>query len=701
MNARQTIALCTVLAAPIGAAAEGEREQCSYGADLNLDGLVDLQDVLELLFHWGHCHVWNPDTGDWEDCDTQEDCHCAGDLNADDVVGVRDWLLMMTKWGPVAECPQCDDAIDNDGDGLADALDPGCWDAHGVYDPELEDESVATTRCQDGIDNDGDGLIDFPDDPGCGNIFVNTEVEQVDPLGRPACSDGIDNDNDGTVDWGQGGSNDCFCSSPFDDSEQDVLLNEISWHEFPDFHLNDNLTVVYGGLGLFPSQYYPDREDYGLIPLSRGFSHIRGSLASPEYRDELPFERRTGMWSPANSWQTENPVNDENWEQIRSPWENDMTLFEDYWREEMHSVADLFSDSSGTGVPNVEYLVADVERRWTTGERMLENRDDERIPASYRGLPDDVYVDLYKHDMSALYDLSVGFPKDEHGTPAQVSSYSEAPISNATFGSVGIRRYSWEEWTSDPSLIDYIMQDYSGDGTFGEFFTSTLDFLTPSGYYFYDYPRTYEGNEDEWENVGGYLSSNLFRIDVNREWAPDKEIIIFQWMRLHGGGNCPECGIPRQMAHIAAMLPFFSQNVGTWVWDSDSYHASNPHHADITDEHQSQNRHAYNNFIYGLYRLSRYNEFFDEGYAVHHPANARDLNADKLPIWRGIYSADGRRMLVIATNPYAPPNDVTEHVIEVDGNVIDIVRTTGFNTWLGVCDLVGGGCVGGEGLDVE
>lgn len=700
MNARPTIVVSTLLLVPVVGATAGEREQCSYGADLNLDGRIDFQDLVELLFHWGNCHVWNAETSEWENCPTQEDCDCAGDLDADDVVGFRDQLLLMTKWGPVANCPECDDAIDNDGDGLRDALDPGCWNAQGVYDPEIDDEALATTRCQDGIDNDGDGLIDFPDDPGCGNRFVNTEVEQVDPLGRPACRDGLDNDNDGTIDWGQGGSNDCFCSSPFDDSEQDVLLTEISWNEFPDFQLNDNLTVVYGGLALYPSQYYPDREDYGLVPLSRGFSHIVGDLVSPDHRDELPVERRAGLWHPPNTWR-ELPINDENWDVIRSPWGNDMEVVVSHWRDEMAELADLFADSRETGVPQVEYLVADVERRWINDGQMIDSQSDDRVPPTYRLLPPDVYMQIYKRDMTSLYDAGVGFPRTVYGTQSKISSYSEAPISNAAIGAVGVRHYTWEEWTTDPAVTDYIMHDYTDDEGFGEFFDSTLDFLAPSGYYFYDYPRTYEGHESEWRNVGQYLSTNLFKVDANRVWAPDREIILFQAMRMHGAGNCPNCGIPRAMAHVAAIFPFFSEGVGTWVWDADAYHNSNPNYPDITDEQQSQNRHAYNNFIYGLYRLSRYNEFFDEGYRVYHPMNARDLNAEKQPIWRGIYSADGRRMLIAATNPYAAPGEVTEYVIEVDGEVKGTVHTTGFNTFLGVCDLVNGGIVGDEGLNVE
>jgi hypothetical protein len=48
--------------------------------------------------------------------------------------------------------PQCDDGIDNDGDGLVDQADPVCKSGHW---------NVEIQQCQDGLDNDGDGRIDF------------------------------------------------------------------------------------------------------------------------------------------------------------------------------------------------------------------------------------------------------------------------------------------------------------------------------------------------------------------------------------------------------------------------------------------------------------------------------------------------------------------------------------------------------------
>jgi hypothetical protein len=92
--------------------------------------------------------------------------------------------------------PQCSDGVDNDGDGLIDAADPGCHSDGNAnnpasYVPSDNDESNGTPgsstspskssggvkgsngsggkakpQCSDGIDNDGDNLVDAAD-PGC------------------------------------------------------------------------------------------------------------------------------------------------------------------------------------------------------------------------------------------------------------------------------------------------------------------------------------------------------------------------------------------------------------------------------------------------------------------------------------------------------------------------------------------------------
>ena len=85
--------------------------------------------------------------------------------------------------GPEASAPQCSDGVDNDGDGLIDAADPGCHTdgnpnnpaSYDPNDPSERDprrtggsgrEAQGRPECSDNRDNDGDGRID-EDDPGC------------------------------------------------------------------------------------------------------------------------------------------------------------------------------------------------------------------------------------------------------------------------------------------------------------------------------------------------------------------------------------------------------------------------------------------------------------------------------------------------------------------------------------------------------
>jgi subtilisin len=87
--------------------------------------------------------------------------------------------------------PDCDDGIDDDGDGLLDLADPGCADAS-------DDSERGSLPCDDGVDDDADGWADFPADPGCADALF--------PLEDPRCQDGADNDGDGKVDFDGGAS---------------------------------------------------------------------------------------------------------------------------------------------------------------------------------------------------------------------------------------------------------------------------------------------------------------------------------------------------------------------------------------------------------------------------------------------------------------------------------------------------------------
>jgi hypothetical protein len=100
----------------------------------------------------------------------------------------------------------CNDGLDNDGDGLADSLDPDCATALQRTESPIDEPT-----CTDGVDNDGDGWIDLADDRCLENL---PEIS----LGTNACNDGLDNNIDGFID-----SADLDCLSGHQLTEEPIL----------------------------------------------------------------------------------------------------------------------------------------------------------------------------------------------------------------------------------------------------------------------------------------------------------------------------------------------------------------------------------------------------------------------------------------------------------------------------------------------
>jgi hypothetical protein len=96
---------------------------------------------------------------------------------------------------------ECEDGVDNDGDGLADfdpeLGDPGCDAADDAS------ERSSTLPCDNALDDDGDGLADYASavgagDPGCRAPTWTRE--------DPECQNGVEDDGDGFVDFDGGAS---------------------------------------------------------------------------------------------------------------------------------------------------------------------------------------------------------------------------------------------------------------------------------------------------------------------------------------------------------------------------------------------------------------------------------------------------------------------------------------------------------------
>ncbi len=192
-----------------GSDAEGlGPDPCSNREDDDGDGLVDLDDpdcaAPEVPPGWALCSNGVDDDGDGltdlddPDCLSTErplhesrhsaDCTeswCPGD-------GYR----------PPSDLPACANGRDDDGDGLVDLDDPQCegpgddgeWDggqgrcaSTGCPYLGAGPGATAPPACANGIDDDGDGLVDL-DDPGC--FGSPGRASEWDGAARPQCSDG-------------------------------------------------------------------------------------------------------------------------------------------------------------------------------------------------------------------------------------------------------------------------------------------------------------------------------------------------------------------------------------------------------------------------------------------------------------------------------------------------------------------------------
>ena len=102
-----------------------------------------------------------------------------------------------------ARAGECEDAIDNDGDGQVDCQDSDCAGAPvcaptGDDDdstPPCDSDQELEIVCDDGCDNDNNGLTDCEDLVGC--------------LADPACDGPPQNDDDDSA-WGEPQSGPCF-----------------------------------------------------------------------------------------------------------------------------------------------------------------------------------------------------------------------------------------------------------------------------------------------------------------------------------------------------------------------------------------------------------------------------------------------------------------------------------------------------------
>lgn len=172
---------------------------------------------------------------------------------------------VVTVVGAPPPPPECDDGVDNDGDGQIDLDDDGCTDA--LDDDETDPPPPA--QCADGVDNDGDTFIDLADIYGCLSAADDDEA-------NPQCSDGIDNDGDGEIDYLE----DDGCVDGFDDEETDPSGAALQGYATIDANLGTGSApiVIPPGTTKIVATY--DFYDLGFNPAAPEF-RVDGAVMTP------------------------------------------------------------------------------------------------------------------------------------------------------------------------------------------------------------------------------------------------------------------------------------------------------------------------------------------------------------------------------------------------------------------------------------
>lgn len=409
--------------------------------------------------------------------------------------------------------------------------------------------------------------------------------------------------------------------------------NRIEWSKFPSFTLP--FTIVFGGNRLGDTQAQP---------LQHGFSHIV-YLADGEFGTRVQVQHRAVDFV-GFAYGVNQP-----WETLQSPWNNDKSAYRVKWTQFLSDISGGQTDAQGKFRLNTDIMSVDIERFLDTDTRILRLKQDPATPAQYRSLMDDAFLARYKKDIVALYAEGMRFIRDRaNTTTTRLTTYSDTPIRNQY---LNIPANTWTDWTTNLGRVNYMTKDTT-TGKVGGPFYDQLDVLAPSAYYYYDYPNPLASD---------YLGYLLFQVEANRAWSP-KPVIPYVWMRYHESTVPDNHFIQPFMAEATAIFPFFSGAKGLWLWDNPTLPLA-----------RQETYTAYESFIHGLYRLSRFADMFQGDYELVIETPARDLVANQLPVWRGVYK--NNKLLVAAQNPYAKNDQQTTTL------------TVGYKSWRTTITLTG------------
>ncbi len=411
--------------------------------------------------------------------------------------------------------------------------------------------------------------------------------------------------------------------------------NRIEWSKFPDFSLP--FPIIYSG---------PRFGDTSGQPLRHGFSYLQtvtnGEFVPPRQRTVTYYGVAYGLNQP--------------WEILESPWANDLIAYRAKWDRWLLDLAGGQRNAAGKYVVQVSRITLDIERIAETDVRILRLKTDNTVPAQYRSLSDASFISAYKRAIRNLYAEAASYIRQHTDlTNVVISSYADTPILNTY---LNVPTFSWADWSTNLSRVNYLVKDSTESRVGGPYYDQ-LDALSPSAYYYYDYPNPLAKD---------YLAYLLFQVEANRAWS-SKPVIPWVWLRYHNTSSTPFRFIQPFMAEATAIFPFFSGAAGLWLWEDPTLETT-----------RTDNQAAYEHFTHGLYRLSRFADQFQGPYELVIETPARDLMDRQLPVWRGVVK--NNTILIAAQNPYADEGAKTELVVRYKNNWQRTVELTGREVFL-------------------
>lgn len=407
----------------------------------------------------------------------------------------------------------------------------------------------------------------------------------------------------------------------------------VNWFQFPEFTLP--FKVVYGGASSFANSNFM---------FKRGFTHF----SNPNDLTKLPIKNRAFIYYGVAFT---NP-NLQPWALLKSPWNNDMKVYQAHWDRE---IMRMKVETSGNTTIDTDILVFDIERQIKSEDSILVLKSLPSTSQDLKNLSNTGFIDQYKKQLQDLYFNSVDYTlKNGKINSPFISSYADTPILN-TF--TNIQGKSWQDWKINKGVINFLTFDFANNKVGGKFYDSQT-ILTPSAYFYFDYPHPFASE---------YLSYLLFQCEANRAWS-NKDLLLYVWLKYSYTPEFVHKNIRPWMAEACGVFPFFAGAKGIWLWEQTGI---------VKNEDNLSN---YEYFTKGLYRVSQFKEMFEGDYKLIEAFSAREYNENKLPIWRGIQN--GKKILVAAQNPYAKSESEEVILVMNYGSWSKTIKLKGYEVFM-------------------